>query len=91
MINSNGGSGNGASGGLAMSKRYDGLPQNELEIRRLWQRRPENMRNNSDIDRLMFYSWLEKEYPSLVPESNGDPYQVVSAIIEAYEREHRPY
>ena len=44
------------------------------KIRELWlDRQPENKRQRNDV--LIFFGWLEKNWPELLNRGHGDPYQ----------------
>jgi len=48
--------------------------EKRAKLRELWlDRQPENKRNPNDL--LIFYNWLEKNWPELLTKDHGDPYQ----------------
>ena len=54
-------------------------------VRQLWQAYP--VKNRTATGVLIFYGWLEKQHPELLPPGQGDPYQHVkedlAGLIEA--------
>jgi len=63
------------------------LPEKEQELVRLWLERPKDKRTANDVR--AFYGWLTQNCPHLSPQSHGDAYQAVFAIIRKYERAHQ--
>jgi hypothetical protein len=48
-------------------------------VRQLWEARPSDERTETGV--LIFYGWLEKHLPELLPSGPGDPYQHLKADL----------
>jgi hypothetical protein len=48
-------------------------PLRVLRVRQLFEVRPSEEHTETGV--LLFYSWLDKHYPHLLPTGPGDPYQ----------------
>lgn len=56
------------------------LREKRAKLRELWlDRQPENKRSGNDV--LIFYGWLEKNWPELLTKGEGDPYQHLKADL----------
>jgi len=54
--------------------------EKRAKLRELWlDRQPENKRTPNDL--LIFYNWLEKNWPELLTKDHGDPYQQLKADL----------
>ena len=50
-----------------------------LRVRRLFESRPSEEQTETGV--LLFYAWLEKHYPHLLPGEAGDPHEHLKADL----------
>jgi len=63
------------------SKKANADQARKTEVRKLFvERIPPGGRIGNNL--LKFYGWLERNYPELLPEEKGDPYERVKSDLE---------
>lgn len=55
------------------------------KIRELWLQRPEKKRTSNDL--LIFYSWVERNWPELLTPGSGDPYLQLKSVLSGLWRD----
>jgi hypothetical protein len=55
------------------------------KLRELWLERPEENRTTNDL--LLFYNWVERNWPELLTSGHGDPYQQLKSVLSGLWRD----